>query len=203
MKRFNNKKTLIFAVAAVAVLGIAGTVAYNTDTMVFNNLFHLGDDASEFSDTFESPSSWTPCTTTPKTAIATNKSNSNRYVRMKINQYWRTANTTTPETDYTTTDLPLTWTDGDDVKSYAIINMQNTDKWELKADGWYYYKTPLAANQSTDSLLQSVTFNCEVNTAGEVTYSNNGLTAQSTPTAYGGAKFHVYVTFQMSQQAWE
>lgn len=203
MKSLKNKKTLFFALAAVSVLGIAGTIAYNSDTMVFRNLFTLSDDASEFSDTFESPANWTPCTTTPKTAVATNKSTSNRYVRMKINEYWRTANSTTSVDDHVTTDLPLTWTDDTTTKSYAILNLQNTDKWELKADGWYYYKTPLASNETTASLLQSATFNCEVNTAGAVTYSADGKVANSTPTAYGGAKYHVYVTFQMSQQAWE
>lgn len=203
MKSIKNKKTLIFAVAAVAVLGIAGTVAYNTDLMTFNNIFTLGDDHSEFSDTFESPMNWTPCTTTPKTAIATNKNAGNRYVRMKINEYWRTANTTTSEDDHITSDLALTWLDDQTTKSYAIINMQNTDKWELRNDGWYYYKTALAQNESTASLLESVTFNCEVNTAGAVTYSADGKSASSTPTAYGGAKYHVYITFEMSQQAWE
>lgn len=199
MKQIKNKKTLLAVGALSAVLVfVVGTVAYNRDSMSFTNDFQLATDASEFSDTFESPSSWTPCTETPKTAIATNKSSSARYVRMKINEYWRTANTTTPDSNHETTDLPLTWNDSGTTKSYAIINKQNEDKWELKADGWYYYKTTLAENESTNSLLKSVTFNCEVNTAGEVTYSADGKAGQSTPTAYGGAKYHVYVTFQMS-----
>lgn len=203
MKMIKSKKTLIAIGALSAVLVFVGTIAYNQDSMQFANNFTLDADISEFSDTFESPTNWTPCTETPKTAIATNKAKTVRYVRMKINEYWRTANTTTPDSDYETTDLSLTWNDGDTTKSYAIINKQNEDKWELKADGWYYYKTALAENESTDSLLESVTFNCEVNTAGEVTYSADGKTGQSNPTAYGGAKYHVYVTFQMSPVPFE
>lgn len=203
MKQLKNKKTLAFIGLASFALVFAGTIAYNRDSMTFNNDFNLDVDISEFSDTFDSPSSWTPCTTTPKTAIATNKAASNRYVRMKIDEYWRTADSTTSTDDHTTTDLPLTWTDGANTKSYAIINKQNEDKWTPGEDGWYYYKTALAENESTDSLLESVTFNCEVNTAGTVTYSTDGKSAYSTPTQYGGAKFHVYVTFQMSPVPFE
>lgn len=198
MKQLKNKKTLAFIGLASFALVFAGTIAYNRDSITFNNDFTLDTDISEFSDTFDSPSNWTPCTTTPKTAIATNKAASNRYVRMKIDEYWRTANSATSEDDHTTTDLPLTWTEGNTAKSYAIINMQNEDKWLPSEDGWYYYKTALGENESTDSLLESVTFNCEVNTAGAVTYAADGKSAYSTPTAYGGAKYHIYVTFQMS-----
>ena len=198
MKQVKNKKTLLAIGALSAVLVFVGTAAYNRDSMNFTNDFQLATDVSEFSDTFESPTNWTPCTETPKTAIATNKSSSARYVRMKISEYWRTANTTTPDGDHETTDLPLTWNDSGATKSYAIINKQNEDKWMLSEDGWYYYESTLAENESTDSLLESVTFNCEVNTVGQVTYSADGKSAYSTPTAYGGAKYHVYVTFQMS-----
>ena len=56
--------------------------------------------------------------------------------------------------------------------------------------------------KSTLSLLESVTFNCEVNTAGEVRYSVDGKSSESIPTEYGGAKYHLYITFQMSAEEW-
>ena len=200
MKRFKNKKTLAIAGVAVAVLAIAGTIAYNQDSMFFANLFHIGADYAEFSDTFESPENWTPCTETPKTAIATNKSDAPRYVRMKIEEYWRAGDTTTPESDHETTDLPLTWNDNGTEKHYAIINTQNDDQWSLANDGWYYYDHALVKDESTLSLLKSVTFNCEVNTVGEMRYSADGKSGESIPSEYGGAKYHIYVTFQMSSE---
>jgi len=90
MKRFKNKKSLAIAGVAVAILAIAGTIAYNQDSMFFANLFHVASDMSEFTEVFESPDNWSPCTETPKTAIATNKNSTPRYVRMKITEYWRT-----------------------------------------------------------------------------------------------------------------
>jgi len=200
MKQLKNKKTILFVGLSAFILVFVGSLAYNKDLFSFANLFHLGGDVVEFVETFDSPDNWTPCTTTPKTAIATNKNNSPRYVRMKINEYWRTSDTTTPESDHETSDLPLTWDDNGTEKHYAVINTQNDDKWELKSDGWYYYKTTLGQDESTLSLLESVTFNCEVNTAGEVRYSVDGKSSESVPTEYGGAKYHLYITFQMSAE---
>jgi alternate signal-mediated exported protein len=200
MKRFKNKKSLAIAGVAVAILAIAGTIAYNQDSMFFANLFHVGSDMSEFTEVFESPDNWSPCTETPKTAIATNKNSTPRYVRMKITEYWRTANSTTPESDHETTDLPLTWNDEGTEKHYAVINTQNDEKWSLAGDGWYYYDHALTENESTLSLLKSVTFNCEVNTVGEFRYSVDGKSGESVPNEYAGAKYHLYITFQMSAE---
>ena len=205
MKRFKimslrQKRTLAIFGIGLAVLTIGGTIAYNQNSAFFNNLFRLPSDVAEFFETFDSPEDWTPCTETPKTAVATNKNASPRYVRMKINEYWRTKDTQTPITDHETTDLPLTWNDSGTTKHYAVINTQNDDKWELNSDGWYYYKTTLAQDESTDSLLKSVTFNCEVNLAGETTYTDGGHVSESNPIAYADANYHLFITFQMSDE---
>jgi len=166
MKRFKSlspKQKRIFAISSVvAVLAIGATIAYHQDAMFFNNLFHLDSDLVEFTETFNSPDDWTPCTETPKTAIATNKNNSPRYVRMKINEYWREKDSQTDPNDHETTDLPLTWEDNDGTHNYAIINKQNENKWTYNNnDGYYYYKDALNKDESTLSLLKSVTFNCD------------------------------------------
>lgn len=195
-----KKRAIIAAVAAVAVLGIGGTIAYNQDRMVFDNIFNLGDDVIEYTEHFESPSNWQPCQEVAKDVIATNKNETPRYVRMKIDKYWRTSNTTTPASDHATTDLPLTWTDSGGVEhEYAIINMQNTNDW-IYRDGWYYYKNAINKNVSTNSLLESVTLNCDANFASQVTYSADGKTGQTVLSDYSGATFHVYVTVQTSTE---
>ena len=205
MKRFKNlslkkKRTLAIAGVSVLCLVVVGTIAFNQDSIFFNNLFKLADDNVEFVETFDSPDDWQPCQEIDKTAVARNKNTTPRYVRMKINEYWRTKNSQTPASDHETSDLPLTWDDSGTTKNYAIINTQNDDKWELKRDGWYYYKTTLAQNESTLSLLKSVTFNCEVNTAGEIRYSADGKAGESVPTEYSEATYHLYITFQMSDE---
>lgn len=196
--KIERKRVLVIAGLAVVACLIGGTIAYFSDSLSFDNKFTLGEDQVEFSETFDSPQNWLPCQEEVKTAIATNKSSSPRYVRMKINEYWREKDSQTPASDHTTTDLPLTWTEGGVEKSYAVINTQNDNKWELKSDGWYYYKTTLAENESTDSLLRSVTFNCDAKLIDGVSYSNNGLVGTTVPSAYAEAQYHMYITFQMS-----
>ena len=205
MKRFKNlsmqkKRILAISAVAVAVLAIGATIAYNSESIFFSNIFGIGDRIDEFSDTFKSPDNWSPCEEIAKTATATNRKDTDRYVRMKINEYWRKENTTTPESDHETTDLPLTWNDNGTEKKYAIINTQNDSDWEPKSDGWYYYKTTLGKDETTTSLLKSVTFNCDASLIQGQQYSQDGKSVETIPSDYAKAHYHVYVTFQMSDE---
>jgi hypothetical protein len=124
---------------------------------------------------------------------------------MKLDEYWRLAQSQVVDPDdHTTTELPLTWNDGGTTKSYAVINTQNDAKWELKSDGWYYYTDELEENDSTLSLLESVTLNCDAKLVenGVATATQGGQVGQSTPTAYAGATYHLYVTMQLSDTEW-
>ncbi len=197
-----KKKPLIASGVAVAALAVGATIAYNQDSMFFNNLFHLATDEVVFTEEFVSPDDWVPCTETPKVAYATNKSETTRYARMKIDEYWRVANSQTSADDHTTSDLPLTWDDNGVTKKYAVINMQNTNEW-IERDGWYYYTVPLEKNDTTDSLLESVTLNCDANLVGSISYSQDGLTGESVPSDYANASYHLYVTMELSDTEWE
>ena len=193
----------IFATFAIFAL-VGTTIAYYSDSAHFSNDFTLAADTVEFVDTFKSPDNWSPCDETPKTAVATNKNDEERYVRMKIQDYWRENGSQTSTDDHETSDLPKTWTDDQNqTHNYADINYQNQSDWAYAQDGWYYYRTSLAKNETTHSLLKSVTFNCEVNLVGETRYSADGKTAESVPTDYADANYHVYVTFEMSNREWE
>ena len=160
MKRFKlsslkNKRTLVIAGVSLLGIGIVGTIAYNQNSMLFRNLFQLHSGVVSFTEEFNSPDNWTPCQEVDKTAIATNHDTIPRYARMKINEYWRKNNTTTPTTDHTTTDLPLTWDDNGTIRNYAVINTQNDAHWTLKSDGYYYYDTALGKDESTLSLFRA------------------------------------------------
>ncbi len=205
VKTHTRKYTFIPALIAVGILAlIGGTIAYYADSQTYSNVFPTLDaEVAEYVEHFTPEEDWTPCAETPKTAIATNKTNANRYVRMKFVDYWRVKNSTTPETDHATTDLPLYWTDENGQHRYTIINLQNEDDWTLQSDGWYYYNTPIGKDESTTSLLKSVTFNCEANLVGEIRYSEDGKSGESIPNEYADAQYHVYVHFQMSNKPFE
>ena len=188
-----QKKSLL-AIAALAVVALIGTtIAINNDWTVFDNEFELGDATTEFVESFVSPSNWTPCDETDKTVIATNRSNTKVAVRLKYEEYWKTATSTSTNHE---TELPLT----KDGARLTDIVLQNTDSWEL-IDGWYYWKGSLSKDQSTNSLLKSVKFNCNANFGGQniCRDTEDGKICEKTNLDYDGARYHVDVTVQTIQ----
>lgn len=150
----NNKKSLIAIIAVLAVAIIGGTFAYFRYTESFDNQFKLGSSTTTFTETFESPTDWTPCTETPKTLVVANTSTSAINARVKITERWEklddNGNVVANQT------LPLKVNN----QPMAVINFANPDDWILKSDGYYYYQGDIAVNGSSSSFIESVTFNC-------------------------------------------
>jgi len=152
-----DKKALL-AILAVALLAtFGGTIAYFRFTETFANEFKLGASTTTFTETFESPSDWTPCTETPKTIVVTNTSTIDIRARIKITERWDKLD----ENGDVIADehLPLE-VDGERM---SIINFAHPDDWVLNTtDGYYYYQGVVAAEGgATSSFLESVTFNCD------------------------------------------
>ena len=192
MEKF-NKKPVIFLLLLVAVsIIVGGTIAYYTSSDTFNNEFNTGTYKIETQEAFVSPDNWTPGTTTPKTVIATNKGNTPAAVRVKLTPSWIGS-------DGVTT-LPLT----DGTNEAAIINyaFDKDYKWEKVGD-WYYYTRPLDENESTSSLLESVTFNPNVNISASHNCVENETTHETIctteTTGYGDATYKLIVDIETCQ----
>ena len=175
MQKIKSKKSLV-ALLLVAVLGVVGvTIAYFTSTDTFENVFATKPYSMEVVETFESPDDWTPGTTTNKTVVATNKGDVEAAVRVSYTESWKDASNNI---------LPLK--DGSN-NSAAIINFASdlSTKWTKSTEGgkdYYYYKTKLAKNASTTSLIESVTFNPDVtiSTSDTCTYTLTDNTTTTT-----------------------
>ena len=147
-----DKKTIL-GLALVCVIGIVGaSIAYFSSTDTFQNIFGTKTYKMEVVETFESPDDWTPGTTTPKTVVATNKGDVDAAVRVSFEEEWKDASNN-----------PLPATDGNNHHA-AIINFTSdlNKKWITSTeDGktYYYYKAKIAKNESTPTLIESVTFN--------------------------------------------
>lgn len=178
---------IIFGV--VGFLAIGGTIAYNQSTHIFDNLFHV-DEVShiDFVETFDSPQDWQPCQEIPKTAIARNEAGVTVNLRLKYDEYWLSEQGE---------DMPLQ-KDGD---SIAIINFQNQADWELKSDGWYYYKHQLAPGDESNSYFRSVTMNCGMNMSKELKYCENddGTDCDKDISEYSEATYHIFIRMQTYQ----
>ena len=197
MKRLKNKKTLAIAGGILGVVAIGGVIAYNQDLISFANIFGLDSYETVFTEVFDAPTNWQPCEEVTKTFTVTNNNSYPVAVRFKLNEYWRTSNTSYPSTNHEDSDLSLTFNKGGTQSPIAVINpSSDASDWELGADGWYYYKTDLAANSTTSSYLESVMIDCDFNMVGSVTYSQDGKTGESQPNDYANSTYHIFITGQ-------
>ena len=188
-----NKKPLIFIALLFSVLLIVGgTIAYYTSSDTFENEFDTGTYEIETKEAFVSPDNWTPGTTTPKEVIATNKGNTMAAVRVKLTPSWLAS-------DGVTT-LPLT----DGTNEAAIINyaFDKDYKWVKEGD-WYYYVRPLDTDESTSSIIESVTFNPNVNISATHNCVEDATTHSRTctteTTGYGDATYKLMVDIETCQ----
>ena len=186
-----NKKPIIFLVMLfVVTITVAGTIAYYTSSDTFDNTFNSGTYDVETQENFVSPDNWTPGTTTPKTVIATNKGTTPAAVRVKLTPSWVDKDGN-----------PLSLTDSND-NNVAIINFSNdyTKKWVYQ-DGYYYYKRALNENQSTTSLLKSITFNpnAEIDKTKNCETVNGITTCRTTYNDYSGGTYTLQVEVETCQ----
>ena len=200
-----RKKKALLTLLMVAVLGVVGgTFAYFMSEDTFTNIFSTKPYKMEVKETFQSPTDWTPGTTTSKTVIAKNTGQVDAAVRVSIeSQAWQ---------DSLGQPLNLA-VDGEDA---AIINFADdlAEKWTSSVEGgktYYYYKTKLAPGQSTSSFIKSVTFNpdVEIDSAHncETDDTNHTETCTTTTSGYAGGTYTLdikveTVQFDQYKNAW-
>jgi len=189
-KRSNKPLIAGFLLAVVGIIG--GTFAYFTSTDTFRNVFETKPYVMEVTEVFESPTDWVPGTTTNKTVVATNKGDVPAAIRVKLTENWVDSNGS-----------PLPLVDNNN-QSAAVINFASdfSSKW-VKNGNYYYYKKALSKNESTSSLLDSVTFNPLVQISSEddcVTDDTTHTTTCTTTTSgYAGGTYTLIVDVETVQ----
>ncbi len=148
VKKPSKKKFAVIA-ALVAIGSVGLTYAYFQTSDKFENIFNVAEYAPTIVEHFESPSDWTPGTTTDKTVEVANNGSIPMAVRVKYTEKW---------IDSAGSDLPLVLESGDRV---AIINFNDDNTWKKVGD-YYYYVGTLAPTAKTTSFINSVTFNKDV-----------------------------------------
>lgn len=172
-----NKKRKLLIVSGISLLTIiGGTLAYFTTSTSIGNKFKVALYQNTIKETFESPSTWTPGTTTEKEIVLTNTGNIDMAVRASFTEKWVNAN-----------GEELSLKDENNNQA-AIINFN--ENWEKAEDGYYYYgsksnMTVVGPNETTTSLISGVTFNSEIEASLEETISDDGSTITYTSTGEG------------------
>ena len=192
MKKFNIKPVTMILLLIGLSLIIGGTIAYYTSTDTFNNEFNASNYIIEVEENFESPEGWVPGDTTQKDIIATNRGDTVAAVRIKLTPSWKDKNGN-----------PLSLTDGSNNEA-AIINyaIDKDYKWIQEGD-WYYYVRPIDKNESTSSIIESVTFNPLINiddNSNCVTNpTTNSVVCTSSSSGYGGGTYELKINIETCQ----
>ncbi|MPQ44309.1 BsaA family SipW-dependent biofilm matrix protein [Clostridium tarantellae] len=149
-------KTTIAALALTAVT-VGGTFAWFTYDKQFHNKFNTANFEAVANESFIPPQTWTPGTTTTKSAHVTNTGNIPMYVRVKAIPKW------IPGKDSPVIDLSNTIDVNGKNEDVAILNLHDANQWYYnETDGYYYYKGIVQAppnENNTVTFLDSVTFN--------------------------------------------
>ena len=190
------KKQSILFLLLVAVIGIVGlTVAYFSSTTTFENEFQTPEYGTTYIEKFTSPDNWLPGDETEKTLEVTNSGNVDEAVRVKVEESWISKNGTT-----------LLLKQGDNVA--ADIHWINEDDWtKVTVDGedyyYYYYNYKLAPEETTNKLLDKVTFNplIDATTSCSDTVVDGVITrtCNSDGTGYDGATYTLKFTIETVQ----
>ena len=159
-----NKKPII-ALGALAVVGlIAGTIAYFTSEVTFDNVFKTAIYKTKSTETFESPSNWTPGQTIDKTVVTKNEGNVDVAVRTSISEAWYDKDyqdSMTPEQKAEHLIDPTLIPENAVIINYSTPQTGDWD-WIAHTDGKWYYGTKLAPNATTSSFINSVTLRADL-----------------------------------------
>ena len=190
-KTKNNKKLFVVTCLSLATV-LGGTLAYfNTNSSIVNT-FKTALYQNEIIETFESPITWTPGTTTEKNVKVTNTGNTNMAVRATFTEKWVNANGE---------ELSLT---DEDNNIAAIIDFNTT--WQKADDGYYYYGskdnlTKLMPDDTSSSFINSVTFNENIKAKLKENISSDGktITYQSDGNGYDNAQYTLTLKLETVQ----
>lgn len=171
----NRKKLLIVGTISLFTI-LGGTLAYFTTSSTIANIFNTAKYETQIVENFESPSDWTPGTTTDKTIKVTNHGSIDMALRATYTEKWVNAKGE---------QLPLKDSENNVA---AIINFDNS--WTKDQDGYYYYGskdelTKLTPEQTSSSFITGVTFNENIKASLNTTVSEDGQTITFTSTGDG------------------
>ena len=198
----NKSLIIILLILVVGVIGL--TLAYFANTANIINEFKSKEYGTTVTEEFTSPENWLPGSTEPKTLIVTNSGQVDEAVRVSYTETWTSKNSNEEG------DLSLTQNNN----RAAIINLANVNDWTPVTENnktYYYYNYKLAPQETTSTLLDSVTFNSAITNDGNCVTTNTAtgktVTCTSTGAGYDGATYKLTFTvetiqFDKYKEAW-
>ena len=133
--------TIIFIIISLAItVTTCGIFAYLSDTDSVTNSLSIGDNNTEITEIFTPPDNINPGDIIKKEVAVKNNGSMPCFVRVAL------------------------LVSNKDMSNNITLNLDTTN-WELKPDGYYYYKKILPVGSTTEKLLSSVSISSSINTS--------------------------------------
>ena len=196
-----KKNKLIIILLLILCIELVGiTIAYFSNSTTLDNIFSTKEYGTTYTEEFVSPDNWLPGDTTNKTIIATNTGQVDQAVRISLSEEWKSKNGDTLSGLIDSNGL-LTDEEENSEKA-AIINFSDNNDWTYD-NGYYYYNYKLAPQESTSSLIDSVSFNSKVK-LGDTCIENETatgkiITCNSSSNDYDNATYKLTITIETVQ----
>jgi len=199
MKNKRGMLALFALITMTIFLSIGATIAYYQTSDTYTNEFSTGKYIIKTQETFESPDNWVPGDITPKTISVKNEGTVDAAVKVCLSEKWE---------DKDGNELPL---EDSERRRAAKLNF-NYDtfiRWTIGCEALtsekyclYYYKK-LKPGETTENLLESVTFNPEFNIENSTTCTTDPVThiesCTTVPNGYAGGKYTLYLDIETVQ----
>ena len=184
--RKNKKIAGVAGLAAIMVIG--GTFAYFNQTMTVTNPFDTGKYNTNVTEDFkpEDGKTWEPGAEVNKDVTVKNTGDYDVLVRVKLTEKWVNKTTSNTIAENTTglkgNASQANATDGLTTGDYSVVEKTLDEaNWVYNdADGYWYYKTNLAAGTDTGKFLDAVKL-LEDADMGKYTVTNYYTTAETKP----------------------
>jgi len=209
----NKNLLIILLILTVGLVGL--TIAYFANSSTITNEFKTNPYGTTVEENFVAPNNWLPGDTTEKTIVATNTGEVDEAVRISFTESWTPNKAGSTLSGWIHPDGSksnhTTQTELETDERVALINFTNPSDWTYE-NGYYYYNYRIEPNESTTSLIESVTFNehtklddtCVTTVEGNV----KTITCDSSGSDYDNANYTLTFTVETVQynkyaEAWE
>lgn len=168
MTSITKKTKNILIILALLLLAVVGaTIAYFTGRTDFKNEFHVSEPGAAVVERFNPADHWVPGEEKSKEVWFVNSGEADMLLRFKVTASWAEGYEPKDADGHTVNPLPDIWE-----KDIIILNWNGSGVDKTDDDGsikdfqkitdsagtYYYYTKVLKAGESTDKVLESVTF---------------------------------------------
>lgn len=154
-----SKKSLIFMILALLVVGVSGTLAYYRINIPNQTVIATSHFDTKIETVYESPNNWVIGSTDNYEYKIENKSDKPFMVRVSLTESWIDGS----GNEYTNV------VNGEKI---GIVNFANSEDWK-KIGNYYYYKNSILEDDITSNLITGFTFNSQYDGTKVCTYDTN------------------------------